>query len=143
MDVVPSGIQYIRKKKIKFGDRMRGNLNIFGFYLRKPKKANSTDVETYEEFDTDPDEDLSIIPPWLKNRPFYKSDLEDFIQLSRKFMKYKLQRGKLRSKTSMFQTEKQSELVEICTLKCIFLEEKPGFDIQAKQELYSKLMKPK
>jgi hypothetical protein len=143
MDAKPSGNEHKppRKKK-NFGDRMRGRFNIFGFNVKKAKR-NDTQVETYEEYDTDPDEDLSIVPPWLRDRPFFPDDLEDFIKPSRKFMKFVLKRGQVRGSKSLFQTEKQAEPEEVCTLKCIFLEERPGQDIEAKRELYQKLMKPK
>lgn len=78
---------------------------MFGFFKKKKDKKNSTDIETYEEFDTDPGENLSIIPVWLENRPFFKDDLEDFIKPSRKFMKFNLKRGKDRSSKTMFVTE--------------------------------------
>lgn len=137
MNVKPSGKERpIKKKKKNFGDRLKGNLGMFGFNFKKQRKGNNTDVETYEEFDTDPNEDLSIIPEWLRDRPFFTDDLEDYIVPSRKFMKFDLKRGKARSSKSMFKTEKQAEPDEVCTLKCIFLEEKPGCDIEAKRELY-------
>lgn len=71
MDAKPSGNEHrAPRKKKNFADRMRGKFNIFGFNFKKAK-ANNMEFETYEEFDTDPEEDLSIIPPWLKERPFF------------------------------------------------------------------------
>ena len=84
MDAVPSGNEHVRKKKKNFSDRMKGKFNIFGFNFKK-RESNTVDEETYEDYDTDPEEDLSIIPPWLRDRPFFTDDLEDFIKPSRKF----------------------------------------------------------
>jgi len=96
LDAKPSGNEHkAPRKKKNFADRMRGKFNIFGFNFKKAK-SNHVDTETYEEFDTDPDEDLSIIPPWLRDRPFFKDDLEDFVKPSRKFMKFVLRRGCVR-----------------------------------------------
>jgi len=58
-----------------------------------PKKKKNIDVETYEDYDTDPGEDLDITPAWLKGRKFLKDDLEDFMKPSKKFMKFQIMSG--------------------------------------------------
>ena len=51
--------------------------------------------EIYEEYDTDPDEDLDITPAWLKGRTILQTDLEknkDFLP-QRKLKKIPLKYG--------------------------------------------------
>ena len=39
--------------------------------------------------------------------------------------------------------DRKQEVFNVCFLKCIFLEEKPGSDITEKKQFYEKIMKPK
>lgn len=66
---------------------------LFGFAALLPKKKKTSDVETYEDFDTDPGEDLDVTPEWLKGRKFLPDDLEDKMKTSKKFLKYTIMSG--------------------------------------------------
>ena len=81
----PNSIKKEKKKKPKIKDLKRGKF--IGLLAFMSKKKKNTDVETYEDYDTDPGEDLNINPPWLENRKFLKDDLEDFMKPSKRFMK--------------------------------------------------------
>lgn len=71
---------------------------LFGFASLLPKKKKTSDVETYEDFDTDDGEDLDVTPEWLKGRKFLPDDLEDKIKTSKKFLKYTIMSGQSRGK---------------------------------------------
>jgi hypothetical protein len=97
------------------------------------KKKNNDEVETYEDFDTEPEEDLNVEHVWLKGREMIPDDFEDRIKPSKKFMRFPLMYGSKRGASSQFSTDKPPEPQQVAILKCIFLEERPGVDIAKKK----------
>ena len=82
--------------------------------LFKKKKI----VYIYENFDTDEDEDLELVPEWLRNRIVHKSELEKCIKMNKNIVKIPILRGSLRSEKISKIDQTQSE---ICMFKCIVL----------------------
>lgn len=66
---------------------------LFGFTALLPKKKKTVDIETYEDYDTDDNENLDVTPVWLKERKFLPDDLEDKVKISKKFLKYTIMSG--------------------------------------------------
>ncbi len=111
------------KTKKKRNQKNSRKAKLFGFSALLPKKKKTVDIETYEDYDTDPGEDLDVTPVWLKGRKFLPDDLEDKMKTSKKFLKYTIMSGQSRGKDSQFLSEK-SEPQRVCDFKCIFLEAK-------------------
>ena len=55
-------------KEYKFANAVK--LTIFGWNRKKKR----TDVETYDDYDTDPSEVLDITPEWYKGRHIHSTD---------------------------------------------------------------------
>lgn len=79
----------VKKKMLKGSKKAK----LFGFAAFLPKKKKIIDIETYEDYDTDPGEDLDVTPEWLKGRSFLNDDLEDKMKTSKKFLKYSIMTG--------------------------------------------------
>lgn len=92
--VVPPGNKGTGKKKKK---EIKKN-KLFSVLAFMPRKKKVADVETYEDYDTDPGEDLDITPEWLKGRKFLKDDLEDFMKPSKNFLRFEMKNGQSRGK---------------------------------------------
>ena len=74
--------------------------------LTKTIKKKNQEVETYEDFDTEPEEDLNVEFEWLKDREVIQDDFEDKIKPSKKFMRFPIMFGTKRGKSNEFLTEK-------------------------------------
>jgi hypothetical protein len=57
------------------------------------RKKNDDDRETYQDYDTDPEEDLDIIPEWYKGRKILSTDLEDLIHSKKKIFALPIYKG--------------------------------------------------
>lgn len=79
-----------KKKKLQKSSR---KAVLFGFTALLPKKKKTVDIETYEDYDTDDNENLDVTPVWLKERKFLPDDLEDKVKISKKFLKYTIMSG--------------------------------------------------
>jgi len=100
-------------------------LNLF-YHLDIFKESDKIN-EIYEEYDTDPDEDLDITPAWLKGRTVLQTDLEKIKDFSppKKLKKIPLKYGQSRgSLKNFFGLEKREEPYTTAIMKCIFLEER-------------------
>lgn len=65
--------------------------NLKNFLFSKKKL-----VYNYEDFDTDEDEDLAIIPEWMKDRLVEKKELEKCIKMNKNIMRIPIKRGSKR-----------------------------------------------
>ena len=75
--------------------------------MKKLSRKSDEDVETYEEYDTIPDEDLDIKPEWEKCRMFLKGNLENWIKPNKKFKKFPMVRGQTRGSSSLFNLDRK------------------------------------
>jgi hypothetical protein len=77
--------------------------------LTKIIKKKNQEIESYEDFDTDPDEDLNVEYDWLKDRKTLPDDYEDEYKPSKKLMRFPIIFGNKRGSANQFQTDKSPE----------------------------------
>lgn len=77
--------------------------------FKKTKK-----VYNYEDFDTDDDEDLDMVPEWMRERLVYKTELEKCIKMNSRIMTLPIFRGSMRS-------EVNPECIKTCEFKFILI----------------------
>jgi len=54
----------------------------------------------YEDFDTDDDEDLDMVPEWMRERVVYKTELEKCIKMNKRIITVPIYRGSLRNESN-------------------------------------------
>lgn len=90
------------KNEVKTVNLKTRMLNLFKgpytsiMHLTKKQKYEMNSRETYEDFDTDPDEDLQLVPEWRQDREVYNDDLEHVMDMEGWMRKFVIRAGRTR-----------------------------------------------
>jgi hypothetical protein len=79
-----------------------------GMFKKKKKEYN------YEDFDTDDEEDLDLIPEWLRDRVVYKSSIENCVKMNKNIVRIPIMRGSVRQLAN-------PTITEVCVFKFVIL----------------------
>jgi len=96
----------------------------------------------YEGYDSQPDEDLDVIPLWIKGRDTLPNEMEDTLPKNLEIKSFPIKRGRTRGNASWFGMNAPTGVSTIANLKAIFLEGTEE-QILKKRDEYVKLMEPK
>jgi hypothetical protein len=114
------------KKKGDEDEKKKSGFSLKGLALFS-RFASKRETFTYEDYDTDPDENLSVIPEYMKNRETITTPLEttDIIAKS-SICAIPIKRGQTRgmSKKLFHDTPLTGDVQQVATLKCVFVPER-------------------
>jgi len=96
----------------------------------------------YEGYDSQPDEDLDVIPAWIKDRDTLPNEMEDTLPKNLEIKNFPIKRGRTRGNASWFGMNAPTGVSTIANLKAIFLEGTEE-QILKKRDEYLERMEPK